>query len=52
MTTWIWLLGGSPYHVLLAVFVCVFIWIKHADNIKRLFAGTEKSWKKKKGENK
>jgi len=28
----------------------VLIWIKHADNIKRLLAGTEKSWKKKEGE--
>lgn len=50
LTTWIWLLGGSPYHVFLALFVCVLIWIKHADNIKRLLAGTEKSWKKKEGE--
>jgi len=50
LTTWIWLLGGSPYHVFLALFICVLIWIKHADNIKRLLAGTEKSWKKKEGE--
>jgi len=51
LTTWIWLLGGSPYHVFLALFVCVLIWIKHVDNIKRLLAGTEKSWKEKEGEN-
>jgi glycerol-3-phosphate acyltransferase PlsY len=46
MTLWIWLLGGTPYHVLLAFFIGVLIWIKHADNIKRLMEGTEKSMKK------
>ena len=49
MTVAVWLVGGSPYHVFLAFFICVFIWIKHADNIRRLLAGTEKSWKKKNG---
>lgn len=47
MTVWVWLLGGSPYHVFLAFFIGVLIWIKHADNIKRLMEGAEKSWKKK-----
>lgn len=47
MTLWIWLLGGSPYHVFLAFFIAVLIWMKHMDNIKRLLEGTEKSWKKK-----
>jgi len=47
MTLWIWLLGGSPNHVLLAFLIGVLIWIKHADNIKRLMEGTEQSMKKK-----
>ena len=50
MTLWIWLLGGSPNHVFLAFFIAVFIWLKHMDNINRLLAGTEKSWKNKKGQ--
>jgi glycerol-3-phosphate acyltransferase PlsY len=50
LTLWIWLLGGSPYHVFLAFFIGVLIWFKHADNINRLLVGTEKSWKKKKDE--
>jgi glycerol-3-phosphate acyltransferase PlsY len=49
LTLWIWLLGGTPNHVLLAFLIGVLIWIKHADNIKRLMAGTEKSMKKEKG---
>ncbi|MBW2467426.1 MAG: glycerol-3-phosphate 1-O-acyltransferase PlsY [Deltaproteobacteria bacterium] len=50
MTCWIWLLGGSPNHVFLAFFIGVLIWIKHADNIRRLLDGTEKSFKKKKSD--
>jgi len=46
MTLWIWLFKGSPNHVFLAFFIGVLIWLKHADNIKRLFEGTETSWKK------
>jgi glycerol-3-phosphate acyltransferase PlsY len=46
LTVWIWLLGGSPNHVFLAFFIGVLIWYKHADNIRRLLEGTEKSWKK------
>jgi len=49
LTLWIWLLGGTSNHVLLAFFIGVLIWVKHADNIKRLLAGTEKSMKKDKG---
>jgi glycerol-3-phosphate acyltransferase PlsY len=45
MTLWIWLLKGSPNHVFLAFIIGVLIWLKHADNIKRLFEGTETSWK-------
>jgi acyl phosphate:glycerol-3-phosphate acyltransferase len=48
LTLWIWLLGGSSYHVFLAFFIGVLIWIKHAENINRLLAGTEKGWKMKK----
>lgn len=47
MTVWIWLLGGPPSHVLLAFLIGVLIWLKHADNIKRLLEGTEQSMKKK-----
>ncbi len=50
MTVWIWLLKGSPYHVFLAFFIGVLIWLKHADNIKRLFAGTEMQWRSHKKE--
>ena len=45
ITLWIWLLKGSPNHVFLAFFIGVLIWIKHADNIKRLFEGTETNWR-------
>jgi acyl phosphate:glycerol-3-phosphate acyltransferase len=48
LTLWIWLLGGSPNHIFLALFVAVFIWLKHMENINRLLEGTEKSWKNKK----
>lgn len=50
MTLWIWVLGGSSYHVFLAFFIAVLIWLKHMDNINRLLEGTEKSWKRKKGQ--
>ena len=50
MTLWIWLLDGSPNHVFLAFFIGVLIWFKHADNIKRLFAGTEANWRAMKKE--
>jgi len=50
ITVWIWLLKGSPNHVLLAFFIGVLIWLKHADNIRRLFEGTETNWRvRKKG---
>jgi len=47
MPFWIWLLGGSVQYVALALFVGVFIWLKHRDNLTRLLTGEEKSWKKK-----
>jgi glycerol-3-phosphate acyltransferase PlsY len=48
LTLWVWLLGGSPHHVFLAFFIGVLIWFKHAENIRHLLEGTEKSCKKKK----
>lgn len=51
MTLLIWLLRGAPTHVFLAFFIGVLIWLKHVDNIRRLFEGTEtnwREWKKKK----
>ena len=45
MTLWIWLLDGSPSHVFMAFFIGALIWLKHADNIKRLFEGTEANWR-------
>ena len=45
ITLWIWLLGGSPYHVFLGFFIGMLIWLKHVDNIKRLFEGTETNWR-------
>jgi glycerol-3-phosphate acyltransferase PlsY len=45
MPLWIWLLGGSPLYIALALFVGAFIWLKHRDNIVRLVRGEEKSWK-------
>jgi glycerol-3-phosphate acyltransferase PlsY len=52
MTVWIWLLGGSLHHVVLAFIIGVLIWLKHADNIRQLLEGTEKSWNKNKDEEK
>ena len=45
MTLWVWLLKGTPNHVFMAFFIGVLIWLKHADNIKRLFEGTEANWR-------
>ena len=50
MTVWIWLLKGSANHVFLAFFVGVLIWLKHSDNIRRLFEGTETHWRRWKQE--
>ena len=43
LTVWIWLLGGSSHHVFLAFFIGVLIWFKHAENIRQLMEGAEKS---------
>jgi glycerol-3-phosphate acyltransferase PlsY len=45
MSFWIWLLKGSPNHIFLAFFIGVLIWLKHAENIRRLFEGTESNWR-------
>lgn len=45
MSLWIWLLKGSANHIFLAFFIGVLIWLKHAENIRRLFEGTESNWR-------
>ncbi len=47
---WLLLLGAPAWTVRLAAFVVLMIWIKHHENIRRLLGGTEKSWKKGRGE--
>ncbi len=47
---WLFLLGAPAWTIRLAGFVVLMIWIKHHENIRRLLSGTEKSWKKGKGE--
>ena len=43
---WLYLLGASQVTIITATVIAVLIWVKHAANIKRLLAGSEKSWKK------
>ena len=45
---WLFLLGEATWKILLSIFIGGMIWFKHVPNIKRLLAGTEKSWKKRK----
>ncbi len=45
---WLFLLGEATWKILLSIFIGCMIWFKHIPNIKRLLAGTEKSWKKRK----
>ncbi len=45
---WLFLLGEATWKILLSAFIGILIWFKHVPNIKRLLAGTEKSWKKRK----
>ncbi len=47
---WIWVVNGSNLHIALALFISLLIWLKHYDNIVRLLAGEEKSWKKNKSQ--
>ena len=41
------ILKAPLWKVLLAAFIACMIWFKHHQNISRLIAGTEKTWKKK-----
>ena len=43
---WLYLLAEPSWKILVASFISIMIWFKHAPNIKRLLSGTEKSWKK------
>ena len=43
----LWFMGEPLWKFALAVFVVLMIWVKHNQNISRLFQGTEKSWRKK-----
>ena len=47
---WLYLLDCTGWQLWLATGIVAMIWIKHAQNIKRLLSGTEKSWKKTPGE--
>lgn len=46
MPLWILLLGGSPIHVTLAVFIGLMILLKHISNIGRLWRGEENRFRK------
>ena len=46
MLVWLYILGIADWRLMLATFIVLMIWIKHAQNIGRLLRGTEKSWKK------
>lgn len=46
IAVWIYLLDGLSLDVITAVTIAVLIWYKHHENIARLVAGQEKSWKK------
>jgi glycerol-3-phosphate acyltransferase PlsY len=43
---WLWFFGQPAPMVLTGLVIAVLIWIKHHENISRLMAGKEKSWKK------
>lgn len=44
---WLWLLGQPVNMIITAAIIGLLIWVKHHENIARLIAGKEKSWKKK-----
>lgn len=48
---WLPLLHAPYWKLWLAAFIVAMIWIKHAHNISRLLNGTEKTWKRKNGNN-
>lgn len=43
---WLFFLGQPALMVVTGLAIAVLIWIKHHENISRLMAGKEKSWKK------
>ncbi len=45
MFLWLLLLSAPEWKLILALFIILLIWLKHAQNIRRLLRGTEKSWK-------
>jgi len=49
MLVWLFFLQAPAWKLWLAAFIVLMIWIKHAQNIRRLLRGTEKTWKKKAG---
>lgn len=44
---WLWLFGATPTVIGTAAAVALLIWVKHRENIVRLWQGKEKSWKMK-----
>lgn len=44
---WLYFLGNPLLLIVTALIIGILIWIKHHENIGRLFRGEEKSWKKK-----
>ena len=44
---WLWLLDQPVIMVATGLVIAALIWVKHYENIGRLLAGKEKSWKKK-----
>lgn len=44
---WLFFSGASKTIVICALLVAFLIWLKHHQNIRRLLAGNEKSWKNK-----
>lgn len=47
MLLWLALLKAPGWKLWLAAFIVLMIWLKHWQNIGRLFRGTEKSWRKR-----
>ncbi len=45
MPLWLLLMDGPAWKTVLALFVALLIWLKHAGNIERLLKGTESPWK-------
>lgn len=42
----IYLFNYSDFYLYISIILCLLIWFKHRENIKRLLRGEEKSWKK------